>query len=138
MKQLTLTQSQIEEIIAHARAEAPLEACGLLGGENGCVLRVYPAVNAASSSTRFSIRPEDLLATMVDMEAKGWGADPLAIYHSHPHGPETPSPTDVSESYYPDSVHIIIAHPDRRRPSLRAFRIIDGLVSEVALHAVKN
>ena len=138
MKQLALTQSQIEQMFAHARAEVPLEACGLLGGKNGRVLRVYPAVNAANSPTRYSIRPEDLLASLDDMEANGWGSDPLAIYHSHPHGPEMPSPTDVAESYYPNSVYIIIANPGRRKPSLRAFRIVDGMVSEVALQTVNN
>jgi proteasome lid subunit RPN8/RPN11 len=138
MDRLTLTQSQVEEMIAHAQAEAPLEACGLLGGKNGRGLRVYPAVNALRSRTRYLIRPADLLAALTAMEAQGWGPDPLAIYHSHPHGPETPSEIDIAESHYPDSIYIIIAHLDREEPSLRGFRIAEGQVNNVVLRIVKE
>jgi proteasome lid subunit RPN8/RPN11 len=133
MEHLTLTRAQVEQMIAHARTEAPLEACGLLGGKDGHVLRVYPALNALHSPTRYLVQPADLLTTLEDMEARGWGPDPLAIYHSHPQGPETPSETDVAESYYPDSVYIIITHLDRPRPSVRGFRIVAGEVSEIEL-----
>ena len=133
MEQLILTQSQVTQMIAHARAEAPLEACGLLGGQDGRVLGVYPAVNALHSPTRYLLRPEDLLTALKDMEEQGWGPDPLAIYHSHPQGPETPSETDIAEAYYPDSVYIIIARTDRPAPSVRGFRIVKEHVSQVTL-----
>jgi proteasome lid subunit RPN8/RPN11 len=135
---LTLTQSQIEQIVAHARAEAPIEVCGLMGGSNGRVLQVYPAFNALNSPTRYLLQPADLLAALMDMEARGWRPDPLAIYHSHPRGPETPSETDVAESHYPESVYIIIAHLERPRPSVRAFRIEEGQVREVAFKVVRD
>ncbi len=138
MRQLTLTQSQVQQMIAHARAEAPLEACGLLGGEDGRVLQVYPAVNVLQSPTRYQIEPEQLLSILESIDAQGCGPDPLAIYHSHPHGPGIPSKTDVAESYYPNSVYIIIAHPDSLTPSLRGFRIVDGEVSEVQLKILND
>lgn len=133
MEALALNRSQAEQMIAHARAEAPLEACGLLGGVDGRVLRVFPATNALHSRSRYLIQPEDLLAALIAMEARGWGPDPLAIYHSHPRGPETPSETDVREAQYPDSIYLIIAYPHYLEPSLRGFRIVDGQVSPVEL-----
>jgi proteasome lid subunit RPN8/RPN11 len=133
MEELKLTRSQMEQMIALARAEAPLEACGLLGGKRGRVLCVYPATNELHSPTRYSIRAIDLLAALEDMEARDWEPTPLGIYHSHPHGPEVPSETDIAESYYPEAVYIIIAHLDRTQPSLRGFHIVDGQVSEVRL-----
>jgi proteasome lid subunit RPN8/RPN11 len=133
MEQLKLTRSQVEQMIAQARAEAPLEACGLLGGEEGRVLSVYPATNELHSPTRYSIRAIDLLAALEDMDAQGWKPAPLGIYHSHPCGPETPSETDIAESYYPEAVYIIIAHLDCTHPSLRGFHIVEGHVSEVRL-----
>jgi proteasome lid subunit RPN8/RPN11 len=133
MQRLTLTPAQVKQMITHARTEAPLEACGLLGGKNGRVLRVYPTVNALHSPTRYLIDPEQLLDVLEAMEAEGWGPDPLAIYHSHPGGPEKPSQTDINESYYPNSIYIIIAHPERPKLSLRGFRILDGRVREVEL-----
>jgi proteasome lid subunit RPN8/RPN11 len=138
MNQLLLTQAQAEQMIAQARAEAPLEACGLLGGKDGRVLRVYPATNALHSSTRYLVQPDDLVAALEDIEAQGWGSEPLAIYHSHPHGPEMPSETDVAESCYPRPVYIIIAHLDRQRPSVHGFHIVKGQVSAVELKIVRE
>lgn len=138
MDQLTLTQSQVDQMIAHARAAAPLEACGLLGGKDGCVLHVFPATNAAHSPTRYLVEPADLLDALTKMEAQGWGLDPLAIFHSHPTGPETPSEIDVAESHYPNSVHVIIAHPHLSSPSVRGFRIADAQVSQVQLKIVDD
>lgn len=71
VKKLELTQAQIDLVIAQARAEAPLEACGLLGGKDGRVLKIYPAVNELASPTRYALRPQDLLAALQDMEARG-------------------------------------------------------------------
>jgi proteasome lid subunit RPN8/RPN11 len=136
--QLTLTESQAKQLIAHAQTEAPLEACGILGGENGRVLEVYPAVNALASPNRYQMEPEQLFSIFESMEARGWGGDPLAIYHSHPHGPETPSETDVAESYYANSVYVIIAHLGRPRPSLRGFWIRGGQVSEIELRIMDD
>jgi proteasome lid subunit RPN8/RPN11 len=59
---------------------------------------------------------------------------PLAIYHSHPAGPLIPSPTDIAEAFYPDSVYIIISLA-QEPPSARAFRITGGVVTEVELQA---
>ena len=138
MNRLLLTQSQVEQMITQARAEAPLEACGLLGGKNGRVLRVYPATNALHSPSRYLVQPDDLLAALEDIEAQEWGPEPLAIYHSHPHGPETPSETDVAESAYPRSVYVIIAHLDREKPALHGFHIVRGQVSEVELKIIQD
>jgi proteasome lid subunit RPN8/RPN11 len=136
VEKLELTQAQIDLIIAQARAEAPIEACGLLGGKDGRVLKIYPAVNELASPTRYTLRPQDLLAALEDMEDRGWGIHPLGIYHSHPHGPETPSPTDIAESHYPDSIYVIVAYPDRPQPSLRGFQIANGHYQEVPLEIV--
>jgi proteasome lid subunit RPN8/RPN11 len=138
MERLVLTQSQVDQLIAHAQSEMPNEACGLLGGVDGRVLGVFPTANALNSPTRYLVQPEDLLAALQEMEAQGWGVDPIAIYHSHPRGPETPSKTDVEEAHYPDSVYIIIAFPNRQYPSVRGFRIRDGEINQVRLTILSN
>jgi proteasome lid subunit RPN8/RPN11 len=109
-----------------------------MGGSDGRVLRVYPAANALNSPTHYLLQPADLLAALTDMEARGWRPDPLAIYHSHPRGPETPSETDVAESYYPESIYIIISQLNRLKPSVRGFRIVDGVVDEIPLRVVRD
>jgi proteasome lid subunit RPN8/RPN11 len=102
------------------------------------VLGVFPTANVLNSPTRYLVQPEDLLVALQEMEAQGWGPDPIAIYHSHPRGPEAPSKTDVEEAHYPDSVYIIIAYPNRQQPSVRGFRIRDGRANRVQLTVLSN
>jgi len=126
-----LTQAQVEEIIAHARAEYPNEACGLLAGKNGRVNKAYRMTNAAHSSVPYRLDPEEQCRAMMDIEAKGW--DIVAIYHSHVASPAYPSATDVEMAYYPDSLYLIVSLANWKQPILRAFRIVEGEIEEVEL-----
>ncbi len=108
---IKLSQSQISEMIAHARAGLPNEVCGLLAGLNGRVTEVYPVENVDLSPVRYTMNPTKQVHTMVAIEEAGW--DFLSIYHSHPNGPATPSATDIARAYYPEVVYIILS-PDKR------------------------
>jgi len=120
----------VEEMIEHARQEAPLEACGILGGPaGGPVMRVYRATNWLQSETEYEIHPKDLLQILRDIDAQGWG-DPLGIYHSHPRTEAYPSPTDIARAtssdgtpLYPGTLYFIVSLMDPERPIVRAFYI---------------
>ncbi len=62
-----------------------------------------------------------------------------AIAHSHTHTAAIPSPTDVGLAFYPDSLYLLVslddneAEPASGEPGIRAWRIVDGNVSEVPL-----
>ena len=122
---IVLTQAHFEEIIAHARAAAPCECCGLIGGSSeGRAQTIYAARNvAADSFVTYEAAPEDLFAAQREMRRRG--EQLLAIYHSHPraHEPE-PSATDLRLAYYPAAVYFIVglANPEA---CLRAFRIAE-------------
>ena len=60
---------------------------------------------------------------MIDFEDAGLKL--AAIYHSHPRGPETPSPTDIACAIYPDSVYLIVSLATPDRPVVKGFRITD-------------
>jgi proteasome lid subunit RPN8/RPN11 len=139
---VALPASIRDAIVEHARHEAPNEACGLIIGdrsaaEGGRALRWEPLRNALASPYRYAIDPDDLLRLTVESD----DADEVfwAIVHSHVSSPARPSPTDLRESHYPDSLYIIISldpgesDPDTGAPSIRAWRIVDGGVHEVAL-----
>jgi proteasome lid subunit RPN8/RPN11 len=123
-----------DAVLTHARAEAPLEACGLIPGsafaaDGGEPLRYVPCRNALASPFRYTIHPEDLLRVTIDADDSGgaiWG-----IVHSHVRSPAIPSPTDVDLAYYPDAVYLLVSLSDE--PALRAWRIADGSAREVAL-----
>jgi proteasome lid subunit RPN8/RPN11 len=129
---LRLSRVQLEQMIAQARADAPLETCGLLAGRDGRVTRVLPVPNILRSRVAYRMDGQEFLDAMAACDF-----EPLAIYHSHPQGPPVPSPTDVAESYYPDSIYVIISLA-QEPPSVRAFRIVNGLVAEGTCRVLKT
>ncbi len=127
MEGITLSRAQLEQIVAQARADAPLETCGLLSGQHGRVARVLPVPNAARSPVVYHMDGQEFADAMGACDFS-----PLGIYHSHPQGPPIPSPTDIAQAFYPESVYIIISL-EREPPSVRAFRIVDRQVTEVEM-----
>lgn len=114
----------------HLSAELPNEACGLLAGRSGRVEKVYLITNVQPSPTRYEMEPGQLIEAILEMEKTEW--ELLGIFHSHPAGPPTPSPTDIAQAYYPDSAYIICS-PAEVGWQARAFEIRDGQAREVEL-----
>ncbi len=140
---LQMTAEQREEMIAHVRAEAPNEGCGMLGGKDGAVLAVLPARNAAASPIRFTIHPEDLLRIVRTVEyEREW--EIVGIFHSHLASAAYPSATDVAEAEfemgagetverYPGAVHIVISLANPAEPDVRGYTIRQGEIAPVPL-----
>jgi [CysO sulfur-carrier protein]-S-L-cysteine hydrolase len=120
---IKLTRNQLNTLVAHARAAAPQECCGLIGGSTEeRAQTIYPARNvSADPLVTYEAAAEDLFAAQRAMRERG--EQLLAIYHSHPRAtnPE-PSPTDVRLAYYPSAVYLI-AGLGNDEPCVRAFRI---------------
>ena len=98
----TIRQSVIAEMAAHAREERPRECCGLLVGVPGRVLEARRAANLSADPNRFLIDPRAQLDARRDGRVNG--TEVVGFYHSHPHSPPVPSPTDISEAW--DSGHL--------------------------------
>jgi [CysO sulfur-carrier protein]-S-L-cysteine hydrolase len=121
----------VDEMVAHARAEAPNECCGMIGGRDGSATSIHRARNAEESPLRYVIHPTDQLRIMGEMEARG--EELAAIYHSHTGSPAYPSQTDINlAENWPDPLYVICSLADRE-PEVRAFEIRDGEVEEVTL-----
>lgn len=103
----------------------------MLAGHAGHVVKLYPIENRLQSPVAYEMEPTQQLDAFLDMEAQGW--ELTAIYHSHPKGPETPSATDIAQAYYPETIQVIVSLQARKRPSVRAFTIVDGRVDEVEI-----
>jgi len=114
---------------AHVETNAPLEACGLLAGKNDSVEKVFLIANQAQSPARFRMDPTEQLQAFDWIESNG--LELLAIFHSHPAGPETVSVTDIKEAAYP-VVHVIWSRNNGSWQA-RGFWIEDGRVTEVKL-----
>jgi proteasome lid subunit RPN8/RPN11 len=126
---LELKRAHMFAMQRHINYEAPLEACGLLGGKEGRVELVLAVKNAAQSKVLFQMDPKAQLRAMEQIEAEG--LDLVAIFHSHPRGPSVPSPTDIQEAAYP-VVNIIWSKAGRRWQA-RGFWIEEGHAVEVPL-----
>jgi proteasome lid subunit RPN8/RPN11 len=109
----------METMRAHVESCAPLEACGLLAGKDGLVSRVILITNKAQSPFKYMMDPVEQLRAFDQIEAES--LDLLAIFHSHPAGPDTASPTDIAEAAYP-VVQIIWSRLDGTWKA-RGFRI---------------
>ncbi len=105
--------------MAHARAEAPNECCGMLAGRDGVATRVHRARNTEASPFMYVMDPREQLAIMDDIDAAG--DDLLAIYHSHTRSAAYPSRTDVELAFYPATPYLIVSLQDAEHPQLRAF-----------------
>jgi proteasome lid subunit RPN8/RPN11 len=132
---LALPLALAEELLRHARAELPNEACGLLAGDlaAGTASAYHPARNADASPYVYTVHPDDLVRIVLGIEDAG--QDLVAIFHSHTHTPAVPSPTDRRQARYP-VVYLLatLSNPDATpAESLRAWRIEDAESREVAL-----
>lgn len=133
---LLLPASIAAAIVEHAQTCYPDEACGLIAGRDGAAVAVYPGRNIAPTPRVAYELDHDTLARMIDFEDAG--LELAAIYHSHPHGPETPSATDVAQAHYPDAVYLVYSLADPARPILRGFRIAEGRTREVRLDIARS
>jgi len=106
----------LEEMVAQAEAERPLECCGLLAGvlerpgdgpARGLVQRRYPLINAAASPVLFESEPRSMFEADRDIDRRGLIY--LAVYHSHPTSAPIPSRTDLERNFSPDVVNLILS-----------------------------
>jgi proteasome lid subunit RPN8/RPN11 len=134
MAMFTIEQHYIDEMIAHARHEAPLECCGVLGGRDGRVLKLYQATNAEHSRYCYNIESQELFRINRECEENGWQF--LGIYHSHTGSAAYPSPTDVRLAFWPEALYLIVSLSSPENPEVRAFRIRDGEVTEEDIQIV--
>lgn len=131
----TIEKHYIDNMVAHAQREAPIECCGVLGGRDGRVLKLYQATNAEHSRYCYNIEPQELFRINRECEENGWQF--LAIYHSHPDSAAYPSPTDVHlAALWPESLYFIVSLLSPENPEVRAFRIRNGEVTEEKIEIV--
>ena len=139
-----LPRALYDEIVEHARSGLPNEACGVVAGDDGRPIRVYPMRNAEESPVVYRFEPKEQLEVTPESEEKGW--DLLAIFHSHTHTQAYPSPTDRAHAHWRDPItgeeapafpgtRYLILSLAEQEPVLRAFEFNGGepVEEEVAI-----
>jgi [CysO sulfur-carrier protein]-S-L-cysteine hydrolase len=113
-------------LVAHAEAESPNEACGLIAFRDGVAQRYLPGENVAASPYRFELKPRDPLDFFLEDE----GFE-LGVFHSHLSSPPRPSKTDVENiGLWEGRPYVILS---LRRGDLAAFTIEDGQIAEIPI-----
>ena len=127
---LRIRADLIDAMVAHARADHPDEACGVLAGPEGSDRpeRHIAMINAERSPTFYRFDSAEQLKVWRHMESAGEA--PIVIYHSHTATEAYPSRTDVSLAAEPDAHYVLLSTRDPDRHDLRSFRIVDGVVTE--------
>jgi [CysO sulfur-carrier protein]-S-L-cysteine hydrolase len=125
---LRLPRAFIEAMTAHALEDHPNEACGIIAGKDGEAKQVFRAINAEGSPYRYKVDDKDLFRIYRECSDNDW--DFLAIYHSHTASEAYPSLTDVRLAFWPESYYVLVSTKDKANPVVRAYRILDGQISE--------
>ena len=124
---MRISRADREELIAHAREEAPNECCGYLRAREGRVEEVFRATNERRSPYGYHLDSSSLLAAN-ELDDEGFE---VGIYHSHPRSPAEPSQTDINLAHYPHWTYLIVSlDGDGAGDHVRAWRISDGRVEE--------
>ena len=128
MSALVIPSSVYRELLDQARKQAPLEACGILGGRGGRVEVFHPMTNTDHSADHFLMEPAEQFKVVKNLRAAGQRV--LAIHHSHPESPSRPSAEDIRLALTPDVLYTILSLQEPANPVLKAFAICEGIVTE--------
>ena len=130
---ITIKRADYERMLAHALAESPDEACGLIAGddsEDGVreIRKVYLLTNEDHTNEHFSINPREQLEAVKDMRTQG--LKPLGNWHSHPESPSRPSEEDIRLANDSKSSYLILSLMGEDNPVLNAFHIENASVEK--------
>jgi [CysO sulfur-carrier protein]-S-L-cysteine hydrolase len=127
LRPVRISRADWDELVAHAREEAPNECCGYLRAGDGVVEEVVRATNERHSPYGYELDHRSLFAVN-ELDDDGFE---VGIYHSHPKSAAEPSQTDINLAQYPKWRYLIVSLAGE--PEVRVWRIADGKVEEEPL-----
>ena len=129
MLSLEIPADVLAQMVRQARAEAPIEACGILAGTPGRVTRLYEMTNTDRRGDHFMMDPREQFAVVKDIRARRLRM--LAVLHSHPATPARPSPEDIRLALTPGLAYVILSLQQPEAPVVKGFHIQDGKITQI-------
>ena len=116
--------------MAHARADHPDEACGVIAGPAGSDVptRVIPMMNAERSPTFYRFDSLEQLKLYREMDERD--EEVVVVYHSHTATEAYPSRTDIAYAGEPQAHYVLVSTREPATQEFRSYRIVDGVVTE--------
>ena len=133
---LTISRSLYDKIVAHARADHPDEACGVIAGPAGSDRpeRFIAMDNAERSPTFYRFDSAEQFRVWREMDDND--EEPVVIYHSHTATEAYPSRTDITYASEPGAHYLLVSTRDAETVEVRSYRIVDGEVTEEEVRVV--
>lgn len=134
---LSIARAHVDAMVAHARADHPDEACGVIVGAAGsdAPTRFVAMTNADRSPTFFRFDPAEQLRLYQAMDDAD--EEIVVVYHSHTATEAYPSRTDIAYAAEPQAHYVLVSTAGSGAAegpvSVRSYRILDGQVSEEEL-----
>ena len=134
---LTITRELYEKIVAHARADHPDEACGVIAGAAGSdhPERFIAMTNAERSPTFYRFDSAEQFRVWSEMDDND--EEPVVIYHSHTATDAYPSRTDISYASEPQAHYVLVSTREADATEFRSYRIAEGVVTEEPVTVVE-
>ncbi|MGZ5397639.1 MAG: Mov34/MPN/PAD-1 family protein [Mycobacterium sp.] len=135
---LVIRADLVDAMVAHARADHPDEACGVIAGPEGSdrAERFIAMTNAERSPTFYRFDSGEQLKVWRGMDEAD--ETPVVIYHSHTATDAYPSRSDISYASEPDAHYVLVSTRDPDEHELRSYRILDGVVTEELVKIVEQ
>ena len=131
---LKIARGHVDAMIAHAHADHPDEACGVIIGAAASdqPTRLVQMINADRSPTFFRFDPGEQFRLYQEMDAND--EEIVVVYHSHTATGAYPSRTDISLAAEPQAHYVLVSTAESGNQDgpveLRSYRILDGVVTE--------
>src|SRR4051812_9288459 len=133
---LRISRQLLDDVVAHARAEAPNECCGMIASRDGVAVEVFRARNVYESPLRYEVHGDDLYRIMDEIDERD--LDLGVIYHSHTRSDPVPSQTDINmaklngQPRFPGTLYLIVGVKGPE-DDLRTWSIVGDDVTPVEL-----
>ena len=134
---LTISRELHDKIVAHARADHPDEACGVIAGPAGSDRpeRFIAMANAERSPTFYRFDSAEQFRVWRDMDDND--EEPIVIYHSHTATEAYPSRTDISYASEPQAHYVLVSTRHDNETEFRSYRILEAVVTEEPVTVVE-
>jgi len=132
---MKMTEQVFREMLSHAEAQAPIEACGYLAAKDGVAVESVPLTNADNSPEHFSLDPAEQFAAARKIRENGMQL--RAVYHSHPATPARPSAEDIRLAFDPELSYVIVSLA-ASAPDIKCFSIRNRIVTPEQIEIVRS
>ena len=131
---MQIDRALLDQIVAQAHAEAPNECCGIIATQDGKAVAVHPR-HATPPPRRCATRWTAWSSTASRPRSRTPGTSSARSTTRTRAPPPYPSQTDINLAFYPEALYVIVGVAGDE-PDVRAFRIVEGEVSEQPLEVV--